>query len=160
MRYTLFTDWEYTLLLAGDTDGLERVCFLKAAAADVVIPEDWVADSEFLEEAVVELREYFAGMRRRFEIKLKLRGSEFQQQVWHELSRIPYGLTRSYGEIAERIGRPGAARAVGLACGRNPLPVVIPCHRVIGANGKMTGFSSGLDIKRMLLGLEGVQVRG
>ncbi|MEE8522805.1 MAG: methylated-DNA--[protein]-cysteine S-methyltransferase [Thermoanaerobaculia bacterium] len=105
--------------------------------------------------AVEQLREYFAGERRHFDLDLAPRGSGFQQQVWRYLTGIPFGETRSYGEIAEHLGRPGAARAVGRANATNPIPIVVPCHRVVGADGSLTGYVGGLAIKQGLLELEG-----
>ncbi len=102
-----------------------------------------------------QLEEYFAGQRRRFDLPLALGGTAFQREVWRELMRIPYGETRSYRQIAEALGRPGAARAVGRAVGANRLLVVVPCHRVIGANGGLKGFAGGLAAKGFLLKLEG-----
>jgi len=107
-------------------------------------------------EARRQLAEYFAGRRRTFELPLAPRGTPFQLRVWEELRRIPFGATRSYGEIAQAIGRPSASRAVGAANGANPLPIVVPCHRVIGADGSLTGFGGGLPTKRHLLAHEGV----
>ena len=101
-----------------------------------------------------ELLEYFAGTRTEFTVPLSPAGTDFQRTVWRALQRIPYGETRTYGEIAEAAGRPGAARAVGTANHRNPLPIIIPCHRVVGANGQLCGFGGGLDVKRQLLELE------
>jgi len=106
-------------------------------------------------EAVIEqLGEYFAGDRTTFEVVLRFSGSRFQQDVWRALRDIPYGTTESYGALAARLGRPGSARAVGLANGRNPISVIVPCHRVIGADGSLTGFGGGLERKRLLLELE------
>lgn len=102
-----------------------------------------------------QLREYFRGERRRFELELRPSGTDFQRSVWKELLRVPYGTTITYRELARRVGRPKAVRAVGQANGRNPIPIVVPCHRVIGADGKLTGFGGGLDVKRRLLDLEG-----
>ncbi len=107
-----------------------------------------------LAEAARQLRAYFAGELREFRLALDLRGSDFQKRVWRELSAIPYGETRSYGEIAAAIGAPRAVRAVGAANGANPVPIVVPCHRVIGAGGKLTGYGGGLPLKRRLLELE------
>ena len=101
-----------------------------------------------------ELLEYFAGTRTEFTVPLSPAGTDFQRTVWRALQRIPYGETRTYGEIAEAVGRPGAARAVGTANHRNPVPIIIPCHRVVGANGQLCGFGGGLDVKRRLLELE------
>ena len=103
-----------------------------------------------------QLAEYFAGQRRDFDLAVEPQGTEFQRQVWHQLLEIPYGTTCSYQDIAQAIGRPQAVRAVGRANGTNPIPIVIPCHRVIGANGTLTGYGGGLDVKRQLLVLEGV----
>jgi O-6-methylguanine DNA methyltransferase len=102
-----------------------------------------------------ELAEYFAGRRRDFTLAVDPPGTPFQRQVWSELARIPYGGTLSYGELARRVGRPSASRAVGAANGANPIPIVLPCHRVIGADGSLTGYGGGLPIKRALLALEG-----
>jgi methylated-DNA-[protein]-cysteine S-methyltransferase len=116
----------------------------------------WVKSSTgALEEAARQLREYFLGSRREFDLPLAPEGTDFQRTVWRELRKIPYGQTISYGELARRIGNANASRAVGAANGANPIPIVIPCHRVIGANGKLTGFGGGLPIKEKLLALEG-----
>jgi O-6-methylguanine DNA methyltransferase len=106
-------------------------------------------------EAVRQLRAYFAGQLRRFDLPLDMRGTDFQLRVWRELERIPFGETRSYLEIAEAIGAPRAVRAVGAANGANPIPIVVPCHRVIGASGKLVGYGGGLPLKKRLLQLEG-----
>jgi methylated-DNA-[protein]-cysteine S-methyltransferase len=115
---------------------------------------DWSAEPGAFKDAVDQLGAYFAGELVDFDIELELRGTEFQRRVWKALLTIPYGETRSYGEIAEQIGAPGAARAVGLANGHNPIAIVVPCHRVIGAGGGLTGYGGGLDRKRTLLELE------
>jgi methylated-DNA-[protein]-cysteine S-methyltransferase len=115
---------------------------------------DWVRDDGAFPDAVDQLEAYFAGERTEFDLELKLIGSEFQRRVWQALLTIPYGETRSYGEIAEQIGAAGAARAVGLANGHNPIAIIVPCHRVIGANGSLTGYGGGLDRKRSLLDME------
>jgi methylated-DNA-[protein]-cysteine S-methyltransferase len=114
----------------------------------------WSPDPGAFSTAIDQLEAYFAGELTDFDIELDLRGTEFQQRVWKALLTIPYGETRSYGEIAEQIGAPGAARAVGLANGHNPIAIVVPCHRVIGAGGSLTGYGGGLDRKRTLLELE------
>ena len=111
-------------------------------------------DDPVLAEATTQLREYFAGTRTSFELPLQMHGNAFEQRVWAALREIPYGETASYGEIAEQIGAPGAARAVGVANARNPIAIIVPCHRVIGANGKLVGFGGGLPMKRALLDLE------
>lgn len=106
--------------------------------------------------AAEQLREYFAGDRKEFELPLAPVGTEFQRTVWERLREIPYGTTITYGELARRVGNPAASRAVGLANGRNPIAIVVPCHRVIGSDGKLTGFAGGMDTKRALLELESV----
>jgi methylated-DNA-[protein]-cysteine S-methyltransferase len=105
-------------------------------------------------EVIAQLEAYFAGELRRFDLPLAPEGTPFQREVWSALTAIPYGETVSYGELARRLGRPAASRAVGAANGQNPIPIVIPCHRVIGADGSLTGFGGGLAIKRRLLDLE------
>jgi methylated-DNA-[protein]-cysteine S-methyltransferase len=115
-----------------------------------------VWDAERCANVTAQLAEYFAGERQDFDLPLAPRGTEFQRRVWEELSRIPYGVTISYAELAHRVGRAGAARAVGRANGTNPIPVVIPCHRVIGADGSLTGYGGGMPLKKALLMLEGV----
>ncbi|QOC94514.1 methylated-DNA--[protein]-cysteine S-methyltransferase [Micromonospora craniellae] len=110
---------------------------------------------EVSERAVAELRAYFAGESTEFGVSVTVpRGSEFERAVWREMTLIPYGETLTYGEVARRLGDPGAARAVGVACNRNPIPVIVPCHRIIGAGGKLVGFGGGLDRKVKLLELE------
>lgn len=116
--------------------------------------EFWRLDDGAFHDAVGQLQAYFAGDRIEFELDLDLVGTTFQRRVWQALQTIPYGETRSYGEIATQIGSPGASRAVGLANGHNPIGIIVPCHRVIGANGSLTGYGGGLERKRMLLELE------
>ena len=106
------------------------------------------------DEAFRQLQEYFAGERRRFELPCELRGTDFQKKVWSALETIPYGQTRSYGDIARMVGSPKAVRAVGAANGKNPLWIVVPCHRVVGADGSLTGYAGGLEMKKRLLELE------
>jgi methylated-DNA-[protein]-cysteine S-methyltransferase len=114
----------------------------------------WSPNPRAFNDAVDQLNAYFAGELTTFDLELDLRGTEFQRRVWQALLTIPFGETRSYGEVAEQIGAPGAARAVGLANGHNPIAIVVPCHRVIGASGSLTGYGGGLDRKRSLLALE------
>lgn len=116
--------------------------------------DDWFLDDRAFPDAVEQLGAYFAGELKHFDLPLEFRGTEFQRRVWTALSTIPYGETRSYGEIAEQIGSPTAYRAVGLANGHNPIAIIVPCHRVIGANGSLTGFGGGLIRKRTLLDME------
>lgn len=114
----------------------------------------WSENPTAFNDAVDQLNAYFAGELTDFTVEFELQGTEFQRRVWHALLTIPFGDTRSYGEIAGQIGAPGAARAVGLANGHNPIAIIVPCHRVIGASGSLTGYGGGLDRKRSLLALE------
>lgn len=107
-----------------------------------------------LKKCVKQLREYFKGERKKFTVTLVLEGTPFQKKVWRELQKIPYGQTATYGEIARRIGKPKAARAVGGACNKNKIPIIVPCHRVIGSGGSLVGFAGGLSLKSKLLQLE------
>lgn len=141
------------LLLAGEGDALALLGFPSGSMARRH-EAGWKSDAAPFREVIFQLQQYFAGERRDFELELAPLGTVFQQQVWSALQEIPYGETWSYGQLAAHIGRPKASRAVGAANGLNPIPVIIPCHRVIGANGKLTGFGGGLDTKRHLLGLE------
>ncbi len=109
-----------------------------------------------LPDTIRQLEEYFAGCRRTFDLPLRLQGTEFQRRVWNALKEIPYGVTWSYGELAARIDNPNASRAVGLANGRNPISILVPCHRVIGADGSLTGYGGGLERKQWLLAHEGL----
>ncbi len=114
-----------------------------------------VYDKEKLTDYVEQIQEYLRGQRKAFDIPLDLRGTEFQKAVWQALLEIPYGTTKTYSEIAREIHRPKAVRAVGSAIGANPVPIVVPCHRVIGKDGSLTGFAGGLDMKEQLLKIEG-----
>jgi methylated-DNA-[protein]-cysteine S-methyltransferase len=116
--------------------------------------DGWEPDDDAFPQVVEQLEAYFAGERTEFDLALDLVGTSFQKRVWEALLTIPYGETRSYGEIARQIGAPGAFRAVGLANGHNPIGIIVPCHRVIGSNGSLTGYGGGLDRKRALLELE------
>lgn len=141
------------LLLAGDEDGLSLVSFPEGSMRRDPEPE-WIYSEKPFAEAAKQLTDYFAGSLKEFDLPLKPTGTEFQLAVLDELQKIPYGTTTSYGDIAERIGRPRAVRAVGAANGRNPLPIIIPCHRVVGSSGDLTGFGGGLPTKKALLRLE------
>lgn len=141
------------LTLVGDEAGLNGVYFprhLRGPEMDVLGPRD----DEHLADARTQLSEYFAGERTEFDLTLAPKGQEFQQRVWAELVKIPFGQTTTYGAIANALGDPGAAQAVGSANGRNPISIIVPCHRVIGAGGALTGYAGGLDRKRFLLELE------
>lgn len=142
------------LLLAGDEDALHFVHF-QNGPRPTQPARDWQRSDTPFREAMRQLRAYFNGKLQQFDLPLAPEGTEFQMRVWRALRSIPYGETWSYGELARRIRKPTASRAVGAANGRNPIPVIIPCHRVIGANGALTGFGGGLPIKRKLLALEG-----
>lgn len=141
------------LQLVADDNGLRRIGFATARHPAPPSP-DWKHSPDALAFARVQLEEYFAGARQSFALPLHPLGTPFQLGVWNALARIPYGSTISYGELARRIGEPAAVRAVGGANGRNPLPIVLPCHRVIGSNGSLIGFGGGLPTKRYLLALE------
>ena len=145
------------LLLACDDQGLRFLCFDQGQGISEHQSEDevWTEDDGQLDEPVRQLQAYFRGERHEFDLPLAARGTAFQKKVWDALSEIPFGETMTYGEIAERIGQPSASRAVGLANGRNPISIVVPCHRVIGSNGRLVGFGGGLARKLTLLRLEG-----
>ena len=145
------------LTLAADDRGLTRILFANQDPADHGLgPADApeAPDDPLLAEAARQLDEYFAGTRATFDLPLHLEGTEFQRRAWLALADIPYGQTTSYAEQARAIGEPGAFRAVGAANGANPLPIVLPCHRVVGADGSLTGFGGGLAVKQELLELE------
>ena len=158
-----YTHGDWHLILAASAQGL---CYVGLPHAELQDLEQFVErhcagstlqqDVDRLKAARQQLDEYFAQSRRRFDLALDFRGTPFQMAVWQALSGIPYGETRSYGEIAREIGRPAAVRAVGAANGHNPIPIVVPCHRVIGSNGTLTGYRGGLEVKRLLLQLEGL----
>ncbi len=142
-----------TLLIAGDAAGLRLVNF-HGGRHRVSPDKSWRLDERAFADAIGQLQAYFAGELRQFHLKVAPEGTPFQQAVWRQLQSIPYGETISYGELARRVGKPLAARAVGAANGCNPLPIVVPCHRVVGANGSLVGFGGGLPIKAALLALE------
>jgi methylated-DNA-[protein]-cysteine S-methyltransferase len=142
---------ELTLRLVASDSGLRAIEFQPWAGR----PDCRAGTHPIASEAVRQLRAYFAGELRRFDLLLDMQGTPFQLRVWRELERIPYGETRSYTQIATAIGAPHAVRAVGAANGANPIPIVVPCHRVIGASGKLVGYGGGLPLKKRLLALEG-----
>ena len=144
------------LLLAGKDEILEMIGFPNGKGK-VTPGSDWILREDCFVDAATQLDEYFRGERSEFNLSLAPHGTPFQLEVLDALLKIPYGETCSYQDIAMRIGRDKAVRAVGAANGRNPLPIVIPCHRVIGANGSLTGFGGGLDVKKFLLELESPQ---
>ncbi len=158
MSYTHIESPLGPLLLVADEAGLRSIEFVTGNRRVRINPE-WREDIEQLREPIRQLRAYFGGELETFDLPLEPQGSPFQLAVWRRLCQIPYGETISYGELARRLGNPKASRAVGLANGTNPIPIVIPCHRVIGSNGKLTGYGGGLHIKEKLLALERRQLR-
>lgn len=158
MLYTQIDSPVGPLLLVADDAGLRQILFVNGrshARPDA----SWKEDKTPFRETIRQLQAYFAGKLENFDLLLAPQGTPFQLKVWKRLCDIPYGETISYGELARRIGNPNASRAVGLANGSNPIPIVIPCHRVIGSNGKLTGYGGGLPIKEKLLALERRQLR-
>jgi methylated-DNA-[protein]-cysteine S-methyltransferase len=143
---TQFSSAVGPLTLEGDDRGLSRVGFTAPRAPQ--------GDAAALATAAIQLEQYFAGERTEFELDLELAGTPFERRVWEEVRAIPYGRTATYAEIARRVGHPGASRAVGRANARNPVAVIVPCHRVVGSNGSLTGYAGGLEMKRALLDLE------
>jgi methylated-DNA-[protein]-cysteine S-methyltransferase len=143
------------LKLVADDTGLAAVLWENDRPARVPLERSSELGSHpVLKAASAQLEEYFAGTRRDFDVALSPRGTPFQRKVWNALARIPFGATRSYGELAREISKPSASRAVGMANGRNPISIIVPCHRVIGANGALTGFAGGLEAKKYLLAFE------
>jgi methylated-DNA-[protein]-cysteine S-methyltransferase len=142
-----------TLTLVADEQGLRHIAFATSRTPLAIHPV-WRRDAAIFTEAKSQLRAYFKGERRYFDLPLAPEGTVFQKAVWQALSTIPYGSVTSYKWVAEQVGNPRAVRAVGAANGKNPLPIVVPCHRVIGSNGTLTGFGGGLGVKERLLALE------
>lgn len=141
------------IALVGDGEALSGL-FMPQHRHRPPLPEHAVRDDAAFAAAREQLAAYFAGERTDFDLPVAATGTPFQHEVWHALTEIPYGTTWSYGDLAQRIGKPAAVRAVGLANGRNPVSIVVPCHRVVGADGSLTGYGGGLDRKRFLLDLE------
>ncbi|WP_421197588.1 methylated-DNA--[protein]-cysteine S-methyltransferase [Aeromonas enteropelogenes] len=158
IRYDILPTHCGDLLIAINERGLVHVDFVAGLRA---LPDmsGWQQDGEALAPYLAEFEAYFAGRLQRFTLSLAASGTAFQQTVWQALCDIPYGETRSYGDIARAIGKPNAMRAVGAANGRNPLSIIVPCHRVIGQNGSLTGYAGGLEIKKALLQLENIKVK-
>ena len=148
MHYAVMNTSVGPVTVASTDRGLAAVHFGNS------VPDGAVVDNSANREIVKQLSEYFEGKRTRFELPLDVEGTEFQKSVWKELLRIPYGETRSYGDIAKALGKPAAARAVGMANHNNPVAIVIPCHRVVGQNGSLTGYAGGLHLKEQLLSIE------
>ena len=152
-RYAWYDSPVGRLLLAGDPAGLTLISFPSGSRTRRPAP-GWQRDDDALTAAISQLADYFAGTRQTYSLPLRPAGTAFHQSVWSALRDIPFGATISYGELARRIGQPSAARAVGAANGANPLAIVVPCHRVIGADKSLTGFGGGIDTKRFLLAHE------
>jgi len=148
VRYSIMDSPLGSLTLASSRRGLMSVQF------GFNVPSDGIIDDVANREATEQLREYFDGKRTQFDLPLDVSGTPFQMAVWNELRKIPYGTTCSYVDIARSLGKPGAARAVGMANHENPVAVVVPCHRVVGSNGSLTGYAGGLHFKQQLLGIE------
>jgi methylated-DNA-[protein]-cysteine S-methyltransferase len=153
VRYTVIASPIGDLLLARDDVGIVELQLPQGKREQRPRP-DWVRDDAAFDDVRAQLAEYFAGTRTDFDLPLHAAGTPFQKAVWAALMDIPYGRTTSYGATAASIGTPTASRAVGLANGQNPIPIIVPCHRVVGANGSLTGYGGGLDAKRWLLGHE------
>ena len=149
---TQFSSTVGPLTLEGHDRALTRIGF-----GDPAAPQ---GDAAAVASAAIQLEQYFAGQRTDFDVELELEGTAFERRVWEEVRAIPYGETASYAEIARRIGRPDACRAVGRANGRNPVAVIVPCHRVVGSDGSLTGYAGGIEMKRALLELEARAVGG
>jgi methylated-DNA-[protein]-cysteine S-methyltransferase len=152
LQYRIVDSPVGTLTLAGRDDRLRHLRMVDQTYEPS--HEGWMADDSAFADAVAQLEAYFAGELIEFELDLELMGTDFQRRVWAALLTIPYGETRSYGEIALQIGSPGGSRAVGLANGHNPVGIIVPCHRVIGANGSLTGYGGGIHRKKSLLEME------
>ena len=152
---TLFVDGLKLRLVAGES-GIRAIEFHPSGPA----PGSRNDSNPMLRALATQLQNYFAGDLRKFDLPLDFQGTDFQKRVWCELETIPYGETRSYAQIAARIGAPTAVRAVGAANGANPIPIVVPCHRVIGSSGRLTGYGGGLPLKKRLLELEGAWTMG
>ena len=159
IRYMSIDSPVGALLLAGSDAGLHLIEF-ENPRHPMAQCEQWQAgECDAIRVTVRQLHEYFAGKRQAFDLPLAPRGTPFQMDVWHTLASIPYGRTITYAQLANQVGRPSAVRAVGAANGRNPLPIVLPCHRVIGSDGSLTGFGGGLPTKEFLLRMEGALPR-
>ena len=153
MLYTSFESPIGELLAVGDAEALHGL-YMQEGRTGIAVRPDWEPSEEAFREVRAQLADYFAGRRAVFDLPLVMQGTPFQVRAWRALQDIPYGETISYGEQARRLGRPADPRAVGQANGRNPIAVIVPCHRVIGADGSLTGYGGGLERKRLLLELE------
>jgi len=152
-KYCYYTAPFGEVLLVEENGSIEQIVFPKSPKNKHPDP-DWKLEKSAFKKVTGQLDEYFEGKRKIFSITINLIGTEFQKMVWKELAKIPYGSTICYGELANRIGNPKASRAVGAANGKNPIPIIIPCHRVIGKDGRLVGFGGGIPVKKHLLQLE------
>lgn len=157
MYFTVIDSPLCQIILVGDERGLSHLHLdTGEGKRKFVIANEWIDNFSFFEEVLQQLDQYFNGSRRIFSVKLNPQGTDFQKMIWRELIKIPYGTVRTYKDIARTIGNEKAARAVGMANSKNPIPLIVPCHRVIGTNGSLTGFAHGLGMKAKLLQAEGV----
>lgn len=155
MYYTQFTTPFCEIILAGDSNGLTHLHMNTGEGnRRFGILDTWTENPGFFSDTVAQIRDYLNGKRKQFDVRIHPRGTDFQKKVWKELTGIPYGALRTYKDIARAIGNEKAARAVGNANNRNPIPLIVPCHRVVGANGTLGGFAHGLSIKKRLIELE------
>ncbi|MBI9106349.1 MAG: methylated-DNA--[protein]-cysteine S-methyltransferase [Spirochaetales bacterium] len=155
MYYTKIETPICEIILAGDEEGLKHLHLNTGEGKRIfkIYPE-WQKNDSFFENTVTQIKEYLDGRRTTFDIRLAPDGTEYQKRVWTELRKIPFGKTQTYGQIAAELGNKNAARAVGMANSKNPIPIIVPCHRVIGSNGSLTGFAHGLRVKQLLLNIE------
>lgn len=156
MYYTKLNQTPFPITLVGDDQGIVRL-YIDVPESKVTfeIQDHWIENASIFDEAICQLQAYFQGERKSFDLKLNPQGTPYQKKVWQALQDIPFGEVATYKEIAIVTGNDKASRAVGMANGKNPIPIIIPCHRVIGSNGKLTGFAFGLGVKSQLLSLEG-----
>ena len=155
MYYTKFKTSMCDVIIIGDESGIKRIHLnVENSNRELYLDENWILNDEFFDDAKSQLKEFFEGDRKTFDLKLNPDGTDFQKCVWEALKDIGYGETASYKDVAMMIGNEKASRAVGMANGKNPLPIVIPCHRVIGSNGKLTGYAFGMTLKKKIIELE------
>jgi len=159
MYYTIYKSKFCPIILVGDEKGLRHLHLdTKQGKREFAINDSWIKNKEFFSDVILQLEEYFAGLRTSFDVKLNQDGTEYQKKVWSALQKIPYGQVHSYKDVAIAIGNDKASRAVGMANSKNPIPLIVPCHRVVGANKQLTGFAHGLEIKAKLIELEGIKL--
>lgn len=155
MYYTRFNTRFCEIILVGDELGLTHLHLNTGQGKrNFEISKEWILNRDFFTQTINQIEEYFSRERKEFNVKLNPKGTNYQKKVWNELSKIPYGAVYTYKDIAIKVGNEKASRAVGMANSKNPIPIIIPCHRVIGANGKLTGFAHGIIIKEKLINLE------